>query len=323
MASRETGRLRSDAGEHSSPMNPATPSGPDPGPRFAFRRRKAPVLLTRKGVAGAAREVTWLGTHIALYPLGVVEDKVRDSVQRHTLHDLDPRQRGLMVNNVEAAGTPIIMLHGVISNRTVFAVMQRQLRRRGFGRVITINYSPLTESIRNVAHRLHDVIEDVVLETGYEQVHVIGHSMGGLIGRYYVQRMGGHQRVHTLVTLGSPHSGTAPARLVPHPISKQMRPHSEIVTEFAEPAPGCTTKFLAVWSDMDQMIVPKSNARIEHPDLDVRNYFVSHVGHTALCFDRRVVHEVCTTLALLDEQGGELPRQGAAADRNRRHAAAG
>ncbi len=52
-------------------------------------------------------------------------------------------------------------------------------------------------------------IEKLTAESGYEKVHVIGHSLGGLITRYYVQRMGGHARVHTVVTLGTPHSGHA------------------------------------------------------------------------------------------------------------------
>ena len=44
-------------------------------------------------------------------------------------------------------------------------------------------------------------------ETGFERIHVIGHSLGGLIARYYVTRLGGDARVHTLVTLGTPARG--------------------------------------------------------------------------------------------------------------------
>ena len=51
--------------------------------------------------------------------------------------------------------------------------------------------------------------------------------MGGLIARYYVQRLGGDARVHTLVTLGTPHGGTAAAYLVPHRLARQLRPDSD------------------------------------------------------------------------------------------------
>jgi hypothetical protein len=118
-----------------------------------------------------------------------------------------------------------------------------------------------------------------------------------------VQRLGGDERVHTLVTLGSPHEGTMPAFVLPHPLVRQLRPGSDVVRELAEPAPGCRTRFVAVWSDLDQMIVPKRSATIVHPDLAARNVFMRGCGHMSLPIDGRVVHEICTTLAHLDHEG--------------------
>ena len=40
-------------------------------------------------------------------------------------------------------------------------------------------------------------------------VMLIGHSLGTLVGRYYVERLGGRRRVERLVLMGGPHSGTA------------------------------------------------------------------------------------------------------------------
>lgn len=269
-------------------------------------RRGAAALLSARGLRGTAVEVAWLSTHVAMYPLGLAEEKARDEMLRHNLEGLPPVQRGLFIGDVVAAGTPIILLHGVVDNRSIFTLLRRGLRKRGFGRVVSLNYSPLTDDIRSVAARLADLVEDVVRETGYERVHVIGHSMGGVVGRYYVQRMGGDERVHTLVTLGSPHGGSLPARLIPHPVFRQMRPGSDVVAELDQPAPHCDTRFLAVWSDLDAMIMPKRNARIVHPDLNARNVFVRGVGHMSLPVDGRVVHEICTTLAHLGHDGSIL-----------------
>lgn len=266
------------------------------------------ALLTASGVKGVAVEAAFLATHVAMYPFGLLEGSYRHAEQRHTLEGLPPVQRGLIIGDVEAAGTPIILIHGVIDNHTVFAFLRRALKRRGFGRIITLNYSPLTDDIPRVARRLKSLVEKVRRETGYERVHVIGHSMGGVIARYYVQRLGGDQWVHTLVTLGSPHSGTMPAYLVPHSVVKQMRPDSPVVAELDAPAAGCRTRMVAFWSDLDQMIIPKRNARIVHPDLNARNVFVRGVGHMSFPVDGRVVHEICTTLAELDPDGSTLMR---------------
>lgn len=271
--------------------------------RAADEARRA--LLSPTGVLGVAVEGVWVALHLALYPWGLLEDKLDEASHMGVSH-LSPVQRGLIVGDVEAAGTPIILIHGVIDNRSIFTVLRRALRNRGFGRLYALNYSPFTDDIAEVAERLGSLIEEVCEQTGYERVHIVGHSMGGLIARYYVQRLGGDTHVHTVCTLGSPHGGTAPARFVPWPVIRQMRSTSEILTELAEPAPGCRTRFVAIWSDLDQLVLPQRNARIQHPDLRARNVLIRGIGHMSLPVDRRVVHEISTALAQLDHDGSQL-----------------
>lgn len=272
--------------------------------------RTARAVCSPASVRGAGQELVWFAAHAAMYPLGLWQEKARGSAReqadRFTLADLPPVQRGLLMGDVVAAGTPILLVHGMGDNRSIFTLLRRALRRRGFGRVITLNYSPFTQDVRAAAARLERLVERTCEETGYERVHVIGHSLGGVVARYYVQRMGGDARVHTLVTLGSPHSGTHAARLLPQRLVRQMRPGSELLAELAEPAPGCSTRFVAFWSDVDQLIVPKRSARIDHPDLSARNVLLSGVGHMSLSISGRAVHEIATLLAQLDEDGSTL-----------------
>ena len=274
----------------------------------ASTRRMRKAIFSKAGIKGTAVEVAWLATHVAIYPLGLVEERAREEEERHNLDGLDPVKRGLIVGDVEAAGTPIIMVHGIIDNHSIFTVLRRGLAKRGFGRMITLNYSPLTDDVRRVARRLKNVVDTVCRETGYDRVHIIGHSMGGVVSRYYIQHLGGDARVHTLVTLGSPHHGTIWAKTMPKSISitSQMRPDSDLVKELEEPAPGCRTRMIAIWSDLDQIIVPQRNARIVHPDINARNVFIKGVGHMSLPVDGRVVHQICTTLAHLDTDGSTL-----------------
>jgi pimeloyl-ACP methyl ester carboxylesterase len=267
--------------------------------------RAARTLLSPTGLRGIAVEAAWTTAHAATYPLGLLtRGRLDDSTSTtYAVGHLPPVQRGLLVGDVEAAGTPILLVHGMVDNRSVFTLLRRGLRRRGFGRVHTLNYSLLTSDIRRAARDLADEVEALADETGYERIHVVGHSMGGLIARYYVQRLGGDERVHTLVTLGTPHSGTLPARLLPTPLCRQLRPDSDLVAELAEPSAGCRTRFVAYWSDLDHMILPQGNARLTHPDLTARNELVRGVGHLSLPIDSRVVHGICTQLAQLDPDG--------------------
>jgi triacylglycerol lipase len=250
-------------------------------------------------------EVAWLAAPAARDPQGGLSERARPE-RSHDLNSLSPVQRGLLIGDIEAAGTPILMVHGMADNRSIFTVLRRNLQRRGFHRVLSLNYSVRTGDVREAAERLSAHVEGICADTGFERIHVIGHSMGGLIARYYVQCLGGDERVHTLVTLGSPHSGTATAYLVPHRLGRQLRPGSDVVTELAAPAPDCRTRFLAVWSDLDQMIVPKANARIDHADLIAHNVHLRGVGHMSLPIHRRAVHVISMTLAQLDADGSTL-----------------
>ncbi|HEX3824161.1 MAG TPA: alpha/beta fold hydrolase [Mycobacteriales bacterium] len=268
--------------------------------------RSARTMLSRSGLAGTAVEAAWIAAHVVSYPFGVAQERVRPDVERFSLGGLPPIHRGLLIGDVEAAGTPILLVHGLVDNRSIFTLLRRHLRRRGFGRVSTLNYRIWTTDLRVAARELGEAIELVCEQTGYERLHVIGHSMGGLLARYYVQRLGGDARVHTLVTLGTPHHGTRAARLFPRGICQQMAPGSELVAELAEPAPDCQTRFVSFWSDIDAIISPKQSARLDHPDLSARNILVRGVGHMSLPIDRRIVHEIAATLAHLDSDGGTV-----------------
>lgn len=280
------------------------------------------AVLSPAGLLGVALEGVWVGVHLALYPWGLLEDRLDEASHLGVSH-LSPAQRGLIVGDVEAAGTPIILIHGVIDNRSIFTVLRRSLRGRGFGRVYALNYSPLSDDIRDVAARLGTLIEDVCATTGYERVHVVGHSMGGLVARYYVQRLGGDAHVHTVCTLGTPHGGTLPALMVPWPVVRQMRIGSDLLEELALPAPGCRTRFLGIWSDLDQLVLPQRNARLLHPDLKARNVLIRGIGHMSLPVDRRVVREITLALAQLDHDGSQMSRAVTSIDSTPGRAAAG
>ena len=259
--------------------------------RYALR-----TFGTRAGLWGVIKEGAWLAAHVAVYPGGALREQL-EPADGYRTDPLSPLRRSLVVTDPEAAGTPILLIHGIMDNRSVFTVFRRALRRRGFGVVHAVNYGLLTGDLRHAAHELAGHVERLCEATGADKVHIVGHSLGGVIARYYVQLMGGSARVDTLVTLGSPHSGTLGAHLIPTALGRQLRPGSPPLTELAGPAPGCTTRFLVVWSRMDQMVVPQRNARLQHPDLDVVQLELRDVGHLALPIDGRVVRWVVDTLS--------------------------
>jgi pimeloyl-ACP methyl ester carboxylesterase len=208
-----------------------------------------------------------------------------------------PAARALFAADPLAAHTPVLLVHGLVDNRSVFTVMRRSLRRRGFTQVCSWNYSPLLTDVARGAADLGRHIERVCEQTGHDRVHVVGHSLGGLIARYHVQRQGGDRRVASLVTLGTPHQGSLWALAGPTPLIRQLRPGSPVLRELAQPAPGIRTAITAIYSTLDEMVLPTSSGRCDHPDLGARNVLVRGVGHMSLPVNRGVADEVAATLA--------------------------
>ncbi|HEX6757985.1 MAG TPA: alpha/beta fold hydrolase [Propionibacteriaceae bacterium] len=269
------------------------------------------VTLDMPRVAsGLAIEAAWATAHMVMYPLGLLSASTRTADGRRPQNPsgLTPEQRGLVHHDVDAAETPILLVHGIIDNHAIFTVMERALRRRGFQTLSAYDYGLLTRDIPRSAVRLGDAIENLCAATGYERIHVIGHSLGGLIARYYVQRLAGDRHVHTLVTLGTPHQGTQLAWAAPLlPLVGQLTPSSSVIQELAEPAPGCRTRFVAFYSDIDHLIVPSRNARLGHPDLNVRNIAVRGVGHLSMPNNGRIAFTISNALRQLDHDGASPP----------------
>jgi pimeloyl-ACP methyl ester carboxylesterase len=267
------------------------PTGPAAAVREGLRS-----LLSPTGLTGGLTELAWVGAHALLWPLGTRTEQLRpDGAVRPGPQP--PGVRALFADDPLAARVPVLLVHGMVDNRSIFAVMRRSLRRRGFAQVCSWNYSPLVRDVQSAAVALGAHVEQICRETGHDRVHVVGHSLGGLVARYLVQRLGGDERIDSLVTLGTPHAGTLLAHALPTSLARQLRPGSALIRELAGPAPGCRTRVTAVYSDLDQLLVPSTAGRCEHPDLGARNVLVRGVGHMSLPIHRAVVDEVAATLA--------------------------
>jgi pimeloyl-ACP methyl ester carboxylesterase len=257
---------------------------------------------------GLAVESAWCAAHLAGYPLDLLRSATSTGTDRfptgphYRTGALSPADRGRLAGDLDAEGTPVLLVHGLRDNQAAYTLFRRELRRVGFGLVRAVHFDPLTTDLRTAAHELAGQVHTLREETRAERVHIVAHSVGGLIARYYVQRLGGDAHVHTLATLGTPHGGTLAAYLLPTPLIRQLAPGSELLTELTEPAPGCRTRLLAVWSDLDQCVLPSRSAVPGHPDLPVRALRLPDVGHLSLAVDPRAARWVATALPLLTPQ---------------------
>ena len=63
------------------------------------------------------------------------------------------------------------------------------------------------QSNTDSAAKLHSAIQNVLKETGAKKVHLVCHSMGGLVASKYFKEHSGDQQVDAIITCGTPYEG--------------------------------------------------------------------------------------------------------------------
>ncbi|MDZ4698021.1 MAG: alpha/beta fold hydrolase [Deltaproteobacteria bacterium] len=133
---------------------------------------------------------------------------------------------------------PVLLLQGYFANRGSVQLLARRLYDRGYV-VFTYRLGGLnTGDIRDTAAHIARKVESIVEQTGLQQVDIAGHSMGGLVGLFYVKQLDRKRRVRTLVLLGSPVGGTWSALLgffaEPFGAARQLLPTSTFLRVLKE-----------------------------------------------------------------------------------------
>jgi pimeloyl-ACP methyl ester carboxylesterase len=266
------------------------------------RRHKSRHLLFRGGVAAVSQAMMFTG----LYPL------VPHAWRAATRQQLGARPlraalaewgMAAMVSALRPTGffglpganncgpRPIILLHGYAMNRANFLPLAYRLAREGLGPIFGFEYWTLGR-VAAGARQLGWFVDEVRHATGAAEVDLVGHSMGGVVARYYVTLAGGDGIVKHLITLGSPHAGTDVSSLgIGHP-TRELVLGSKLVTRLQSAPPPKHTKVTLVWSRADAL-VPGAHQK-PFPGAEVIMY--DDLGHVALLGSRRVAAEVIERL---------------------------
>jgi triacylglycerol lipase len=157
---------------------------------------------------------------------------------------------------------PVLLVHGIWKTHTTFRRMARYLTERGFT-VHGIDLTPNDGSagIDELAAQLAAFIE-ATFPAG-SPLDLIGFSMGGLVSRYYVQRLGGLARVRRFITISAPHHGSTWAHLRKLPGYLHMRPDSALLRDLAgDVARLAELNFTSIWTPLDLMILPPVSSRL-------------------------------------------------------------
>ena len=175
---------------------------------------------------------------------------------------------------------PVLLVHGYVCNRGFLLPLWRNLRAQGV-HAYCHNLEPVYAGIDSYADGLAQRIEDICAATGAAQLVIVAHSMGGLAARAYLRKCGA-RRVAKLITLGTPHHGTALARLGAGENARQMVPGNAWLNQLNGLAPAVPA--VAAFSYQDNVVVPQDSARLAGAKIVP----LSGIGHLGMPFSRRM-----------------------------------
>ncbi|MGM3306874.1 esterase/lipase family protein [Anabaena sp. WFMT] len=157
---------------------------------------------------------------------------------------------------------PILLVHGINDTGAVFNRMAFYLRQRGWS-VYTLDLLPNNGS--EVLDKLAQQVADYVAATfaPEQPLDLLGFSMGGIVSRYYIQRLGGIDKVQRFITISSPHQGTMMAYGSWLPGCVQMRPDSSLLENLNFDVEMLKQlNFTSIWTPYDLMIVPATSSQM-------------------------------------------------------------
>jgi triacylglycerol lipase len=173
---------------------------------------------------------------------------------------------------------PIVLVHGYLANRGCFRGLVRHLEQGGAGPIFTPNLRSWFAPIERFERDLAAAVEAIAASTG-RKVILVAHSMGGLGCRAYLARQGSG-RVDRLITIASPHHGTALATFGLGVNARQLRPRSGFLRALAhaEGVHGPGVPVLSIYSTHDNLVAPQETCRLPW----ARNIALAGVGHVDL-----------------------------------------
>jgi len=179
----------------------------------------------------------------------------------------------------------VVVLHGLFATAGAMRPLRDAIERRAAVPTFSFTYAPGC-SVRSLAARLAALLSDAPSTT---RIQLVGHSLGGLVARHYVQVSPRDDRVVQTVSLGSPFAGTHIARAVPRFLACDLLRDARALHDIeASWRDGERVPHTSIVASHDHLVVPSWSAAYPHGDV----FVASSRGHNSLLFDPHIANIV-------------------------------
>lgn len=150
------------------------------------------------------------------------------------------------LDEYDPAKIPILFVHGINGSPRDFSSLISSIDRRKFQPWVF--YYPSGIDLAAMSDGMYGMLSELRHRYPFRAMHVVAHSMGGLVSRGYLNACAKHRNcsyLRSFTSLSSPFGGHAAAQSgveyapVVIPVWRSMAPDSQFLKElFAEPSPG-------------------------------------------------------------------------------------
>jgi triacylglycerol lipase len=187
---------------------------------------------------------------------------------------------------------PVLLVHGLKDDERKMGPMARYLRSQGWdAETMSLRPSWGQKGLDELAGQIADFVRSNY--PPHQRIDLVGFSMGGLVCRYYLQRLGGLDRVQRYVSISAPNRGSILAWLIQNPGCRQMRPGSAFLRDL-ETDEGRLSKieFTSFWTPYDAIIVPPRSSEMPQ----ARNVKMQVICHPLMVWEKRCLAAVAEAL---------------------------
>lgn len=182
----------------------------------------------------------------------------------------------------------VFLLHGFMATAGVFEPLERHLREEGIEHIASFSYHPF-RSVSSLGAELKRACDEFPARA---RLHLVGHSLGGVVARFYAQELGGAERVEQIISLASPFHGTTAAQRLPGPLGRvtpilrEIVPDSALLAKLRQDTTNLPHTSVVAAADM--LVTPPHSAAFPGSEVVV----LDGVGHNGLLFDERAARLV-------------------------------
>jgi len=279
-----------------------TPSAASPGRLSVAPAHSAPDSGLRRrpisrSAVGTARELGATAAAVWGVASGLVQVAAHDTGPRAGGHRHSPTS----LRDQVPTAAPVVLVHGFAASGGSWFVVRRALCADG-RTVVSFDYPPWASSVDELADRLAQTVEDVLAATGAGKVHLVGHSLGGVIIALALTRDRLAERVDLVVTIGSPFGGSPWAGMLPlAPLVRALRPGSPLLRRLAAAPASAGIRWLAFAATHDP-IVPAHRAVPQNRQ--ATRVMIDASGHSGMLLHPEVIARIVAATGVGEEAAG-------------------